>query len=71
MLEGIRSIVWAESNGDGIFTESVNESLGKHLLIGLSYADLHLLQFKQLLEDFAFQLVPEHPAPKSNSQEAK
>jgi hypothetical protein len=49
-LEGIRSIVWAESNGDGIFTESVNEPLGKHLLIGLSYTDLHLLQVQQLLE---------------------
>ena len=58
LLEGIRSVVRAEANGDGIFAESVDEPLGKHLLVGLSDADLHLLQVQQLLKYLPLQIVP-------------
>jgi hypothetical protein len=58
LLEGIGSVVGAESDGDGVFAESVDEPLGKHLLVGLPDPDLHLLQVQQLLEDFSLQIVP-------------
>ncbi len=58
LLEGIGSVVGAKSDGDGVFAESVDEPLGKHLLVGLPDPDLHLLQVQQLLEDLPLQIVP-------------
>lgn len=58
LLEGIGSVVGAESDGDGVFAQFVDEPLGKHLLVGLPDADLHFLPVQQLLEDLPLQIVP-------------